>query len=232
MIRTRNLTGNDVYSNHEGALNHRLETEDDVQEELDVRAELLDAGLLINSAVVQCSTAVDVPSPSKIVSLVSFVSDGNATGNVPVDLVAGLPVYSTVVQSSTADVVAVLRRRKRKARRRRVLLVLLLPTQQAWWLLRLELCRRSFTVAISILLMVANLVIANSTIRILNVHHQKQLKCRNTLLSMDARHLWGLRRIANDGGPWGSPQGMWERMHRAKMDRGECIFHLEHMLRF
>ncbi len=77
MIRTRNLTGNDVYSNHEGALNHRLETEDDVQEELDVRAELLDAGLLINSAVVQCSTAVDVPSPSKIVSLVSFVSNDN-----------------------------------------------------------------------------------------------------------------------------------------------------------
>jgi hypothetical protein len=94
---------NDVYSNHEGALNHRLETEDDVQEELDVRAELLDAGLLINSAVVQCSTAVDVPSPSKIVSLVSFVSNDNVTDDLRVDLVAGLPVNSTLVQSTTAD---------------------------------------------------------------------------------------------------------------------------------
>ena len=57
--RVQSKPRTDVYSNHEDILNHRFGTEDDVQEELDVRAELLDAGLLMNSAGVQCSTAVD-----------------------------------------------------------------------------------------------------------------------------------------------------------------------------
>jgi len=65
-------------------------------------AELV-AGVVVNAAVVQGDAAATIPS--KIVSLMSFVSDGNVTDDLRVDLVAGLPVNSTVVQSTTADVV-------------------------------------------------------------------------------------------------------------------------------